>query len=55
MSFEDGRNIVTMPIDPMEGQRYVEPIKEEMDLNNIYSVTSRKENYLDLKSDGKMS
>jgi len=31
MRFEDGRNKVTAPIDPMEGKGYVESVKEEMD------------------------
>jgi len=55
MSFEDGKNRVTTPIDPSDGQRYVEPVKEEIDLDNIYNLTSRKVDYVDLTSDKKLS
>lgn len=55
ISFEDGTHRVTAPIDPLEGRRYVEPVKYEVDLDNIYNLTSNKEDYVDLKSDGKIS
>jgi len=29
MSFDDGKNKVTVAIDPTEGQRYIEPVKDE--------------------------
>lgn len=35
MSFEDDRKKVTATIDPLEGQRYVKPVKEEIYLDNI--------------------
>jgi len=39
MSFEDGKNRVMTPIDPSYGQRYVEQVKEEIELDNIYNLT----------------
>jgi len=55
MSFEDGKNIITAPIDPGEGYRYVEPVRYERELDNIYNVTSNKANYVDPDADGKLS
>jgi len=55
MSFEDGKNQITTSIYPLEGQRYVEPVKEERELDNIYNVISSKANYVNLDSDGKLS
>lgn len=54
MSFEDGKNRVTTPIDPMDGHRYVEPIKAYFDLDNIYNLTTRKVDYVHLTFDGKL-
>lgn len=36
MSFEDGKNRIIAPIDPEEGHRYVEPVTDERELDNIY-------------------
>lgn len=45
MSFEDGKNRVITPIDSSDGKRYVKSVKEEIYLDNIYNLTSRKEYY----------
>jgi len=55
MSFDDGTNRITAPIDPREGHRYVEPIKDERELDNIYNITSNKVGYVDLSADEKIS
>lgn len=55
MSFNDGKNRITTPIDPAEGHRYVEPIKDEREMDNIYNITSNKVDYVDLNIDGKLS
>jgi len=55
LSFDDGKNRFTAPIDPREGQRYVEPVKDERELDNIYNITSTKADYVDPDVDGKLS
>lgn len=55
MSFDDGKNRITAPIDPGEGQRYIEPMKDERELDNIYNITSTKADYVDPDADGKLS
>ena len=49
---------VVSPIDPLKGQRYVEPIYNEGHgdyLDQIYNVTSMQEDYINLIVDGNMS
>ena len=46
MIFEDGETIIIAPIDPADGRRYVGSVREEFDLENIYNLTSRKEDYV---------
>lgn len=55
MSIEDGRNKVIVLIDSMEGQRYVELVKEDIELDNTYNLTVGKADYVDLDSDGNLS
>lgn len=55
MSFNDGKKRITTPIDPEEGHRYVEPVKDERELYNIYNITSKEAGYVDLDADGKLS
>jgi len=47
MSFNDSKNRITAPIDPREGHNYVEPVKDERELDNIYNITSNKVDYVD--------
>lgn len=54
MTFEDGKNRITTPIDP-EGHKYVEPVRDDRELDNIYNVTSNKADYVDPDVDGKLS
>ena len=47
-----------MPLDPLEGQRYIEPVFNEGQadhLDNIYNVTTLKEDYINPTADGNLS
>jgi len=55
MSFYDSKNKITTPIDPGEGHRYIEPVKDERELDNIYNITSNRFDYVDPNVDGKLS
>lgn len=55
MIFDDGKNRVTAPIDPGEGQRYVGLVRDEQELDNIYNINSTKEDYVEPDGDGKLS
>ena len=49
---------VVSPIDPLEGQRYVEPVYNEGQgdyLDQIYNVTSMQEDYINSTADGNLS
>ena len=49
LTFENGDIIVIPPLDPLEGLRYVKPVKEEYDacdLENIYNISSRLDDYV---------
>ena len=52
MRFEDGTNGITMPIDPTEGPRYVELVRDERDLDTIYNTMSNKVDYVEPDGDG---
>ena len=58
MMFErDGIRVIS-PLDPDEGQRYTEPIKEEdhaYELENIYKSTTRQQDYINPMTDGNVS
>jgi hypothetical protein len=58
MIFEgDGLRVIA-PLDPNEGQRYTEPIKEEdhtYELENIYKLTARQQDYINPTTDGNLS
>jgi hypothetical protein len=58
MTFErDGLRVIA-PLDPDEGQRYIEPIREEdctYELENIYKLTTRQHDYINPKTDGNLS
>ena len=58
LSFEDDEMMVVAPINPLEGQRYVEPVYSEGQgdyLYHIYNVTSLKYDYINPTSDGNLS
>jgi hypothetical protein len=58
MMFEGyGLRFIT-PLDPDEGQRYTEPIREEdrtYELENIYKLTTRQQDYINPTVDGNLS
>ena len=58
MLFE-GRGIcIIAPLDPVEGARYTEPSTEEydpLDLDNIYKLTARNQDYINPTADGNLS
>ena len=55
MSFKDGTNRIIAPIDPGEGHRYVESVRDERELDNIYNITSNKSDYVDPDAYGNLS
>jgi hypothetical protein len=58
MTFEgDGLRVIAH-LDPDEGPRYTEPIKEEdraYELENIYKLTARQRDYINPTIDGNLS
>ena len=57
LSFGDDETRVVSPIDPLEGQIYVEPVYNEGQgdyLDEIYNVTSLQEDYINPKTDGNL-
>jgi hypothetical protein len=58
MKFEgDGLRFIA-PLDPDEGQRYTEPIKEEdcaYEIENIYKLIVRQQDYINPTADGNLS
>jgi hypothetical protein len=58
MTFEkDGLRFIA-PLDLYEGPRYTEPIKKEdhtFELENIYKLTARQQDYINPTADGNMS
>jgi hypothetical protein len=58
MTFETYGLRVISPLYSDEGQRYTEPIKEEdraYELENIYKLASRKQDYINPMTDGNLS
>jgi hypothetical protein len=57
MAFEgDGLRVIA-PLDPDEGQRYTEPIREEdraYELKNIYKLTARQQDYINPMANGNL-
>ena len=58
LSFEDNEIRLVFPIDPLEGQRYVEPVYNDghVDyLDQIYNVIALQEDYINPTIDGNLS
>jgi hypothetical protein len=58
MAFECNGLKVISPLDPDEGRRYIEPIREDYrayKLENIYKLTTRQQDYLNPTADGNLS
>jgi hypothetical protein len=57
MTFERYGLRFISPLDPDEGQRYIEPIREEdhtHELENIYKLTARQQDYINPTTDGNL-
>ena len=58
MMFEGDGVRVIAPLDPDEGHRYIEPIREEdhtYELENIYKLTIRQRDYINPTANGNLS
>jgi hypothetical protein len=58
MKFEGNGLKFIAPLDPDEGRRYIEPIREEdhaYELENIYKLTTRQHDYINPTADGNLS
>jgi hypothetical protein len=58
MTFEGNGLRVIAPLDPDEGHRYTEPIREEdraYELENIYKLTARQQDYINPTIDRNLS
>ena len=58
LSFEDSKIRLVMPIDPLEGKRYVELVNSEGQgnyLDHVYNIMSRSYYYINPIADGKLS
>ena len=56
MTFEGKDLRVIVPMDPSQGERYTEPLRDEDqdDLEHIYNITAKEEDYVDLTDEGPM-
>ena len=57
LSFKENEMRVVSPIDPLEGQRYVEPVYNDRQgdyLDQIYNATSMQEDYINPTADGNL-
>ena len=58
MTFERNGLRVIAPLDPDEGHRYIEPIREgdcAYELENIYKLTARHQDYINPTTVGNLS
>ena len=58
LSFQDNEMKVVVPLDPLEGHKYIEPVFNEGQgdhLDNIYNVNALKEDYIHPTVDGNLS
>jgi hypothetical protein len=54
MVFGVGDLKVTMPLDPTEGRRYVEPTKWK-ELDKLYNMAANMDDYVNTTTDGALS
>jgi hypothetical protein len=56
MTFESGEYRVIVPLDPSEGERFVEPTCLDLEeINQLYRTTARDEDYVNPTADGVLS
>ena len=56
MTFEGKYLRVIVPLDPSQGKRYIEQLRDEDqdDLEHIYNITAKEEDYVDPTAEGIM-
>ena len=56
MIFEGKELRVMVPLDPSQGERYTEPLRDEDqdDLDHFYNITAKEEDYVDPSAEGIM-
>ena len=54
MIFAVGDIKVIVPLEPLEGKRYTESVREN-DMDNLYNITARMEDYVEPTMDGVLS
>jgi hypothetical protein len=52
--FKVGELRVTVPLDPTEGKRYIDPTRGK-DIDNLYNMTTRMDDYVNPTADGVIS
>ena len=52
MVFENEGTQVIVPLDPAEGERYTQPVRKGEDMDHIYKLTSRNEDWINPMADG---
>jgi hypothetical protein len=56
MNFDSGEYRVIVPLDPSEGERFVEPTCLDLEeINQLYRTTMREEDYVNPTADGVLS
>jgi hypothetical protein len=58
MTFERNGLRITTPLDPDEGPRYTEPVREEdykYEMENIYKLIAKQQDYINPTVDGNLS
>jgi len=55
MSFEDGANRIIVPIDPVEGPRFIKTVRDERELYTIYNITSNVGDYVETGAKGNLN
>ena len=52
MVFESEGTRVVVPLDPAKGERYTEPVHEEEEVDHIYKLTARDEDWINPTAGG---
>ena len=52
MVFENEGTRVIVPLDPAEGELYIEPVHEEDDVDHIYKIIATDEDWINPTADG---
>ena len=52
MVFESAGTWVIVPLDPVEGECYTKPVREEEDVDHIYNLTAQDEDWNNPTTDG---